>query len=217
MKKISEFFLEYGYDITSEQEKQLYTYYEYLIQQNEFINLTGITEYEEVIIKHFIDSLSILRIEKNLEGKKIVDVGTGAGFPGMVLAIMFPKAKITLIDSLNKRILFLQRLTKMLNLTNVESIHIRSEDFAKENSIKFDIVVSRAVAYMDKLLAYCVPLMNKNGKFIAYKGKFDDEEEKVAKKVLKKYNCKILKKEVFNLTDNENVRTLIEIVRNDIL
>lgn len=215
MKRISEYFSEYGYNISLEQEEKLYKYYEYLIDQNKFMNLTGITEYEDVIIKHFIDSLAICKLEKNLDGLQIADVGTGAGFPGMVLAILFPNTHFTLIDSLNKRILFLKRLCELLNIINVDCIHTRSEDFIKERNERFDIVVSRAVAYMDKLLLYCVPLLKKNGKFIAYKGKFDLEEEKASKKILNKLNCKIINKQIFNLTEDKNVRTLIEVVRND--
>lgn len=211
MEKIKEYFSKYGYVLDDDKAQKLKIYYEYLVEQNKVMNLTGIVDFEEVIIKHFIDSLAINKLNIDLNNKKLADVGTGAGFPGMVIAIMHPNTKVTLIDSLNKRICFLERLKEKIGINNVECIHIRGEDYAKNYENRFDIVVSRAVAYMDKLIKYCLPIMKKNGKFIAYKGIFDEKEEKIAKDCLYKLGYTIENKISFNLTENDNKRTLVEI------
>lgn len=210
-KGIANYFREYSFELTKEQEEQLYTYYKYLVETNKVMNLTAITEYEEVVIKHFIDSATIKLLDIDLNYKKIVDVGTGAGFPGMVLAILYPKSEVYLVDSLNKRIKFLDKLKEKIGLDNVRCFHSRGEDFAKKYPQTFDIGVSRAVAKMQKLGDYILPLIKKGGVFIAYKGIFDDNEEKEGLKTLKKYKASYEEIKRFNLTGEENKRALVKI------
>lgn len=181
MKKIFE---TYGIVISQEQEKMLNTYYELLVGENEKVNLTSITEYEDVIWKHFLDSsfLMLDDIWKESNSAKILDVGTGAGFPGMVLAILNPQKKFVLLDSLNKRIDFLQKVIEALSLKNVETFHGRAETFGRKEEFRnqFDFVVSRAVAELPVLMEYCIPFVKKEGYFISYKGKKQEEEIKKA-------------------------------------
>lgn len=210
-KSIKDYFEDYGYQLDKEKERKLLIYFNYLVEQNKVMNLTGITEYEDVVIKHFIDCASISRLKIDFYNKNVVDVGTGAGFPGIVLAILYPKAKFYLVDSLNKRIKFLKSLISMIDISNVQVFHSRGEDFAKEYPKYFDIGVSRAVARMSKLGDYILPLIKKGGTFIAYKGIFEIEEENEGYKTLKKYNAKYSKIERFYLTENDNRRTLVKI------
>ena len=156
-------------NLTVEQLWKFYSYMELLIEWNEKINLTAIIEPEEIILKHFIDSLTIYKyIEKD---NKVVDVGTGAGFPGIPLKIANPELKITLVDSLNKRLIFLQDVINKLQLKNVEIIHARAEDFGQNKKFreKFDIATSRAVANLSTLSEYLIPLVKLNGKCICMK------------------------------------------------
>ncbi len=137
---------------TEEQLNQLNKYYELIVEYNKVMNLTGITEKEQVCLKHFYDSLTIAKVIDLNKEETLCDIGTGAGFPGIVLKILFPNLKITLIDSLNKRIEFLKIVIKELNLNNIEAIHTRAEEYAKDNIEKFDVVTSRAVAPLNILL-----------------------------------------------------------------
>lgn len=210
---IKEYFASYGMDISEKQENQLYQYFEYIVEQNKFMNLTGITEYNEVVIKHFIDSASIYKLNINFKNKSVVDVGTGAGFPGLVLAILYPETNFTLVDSLKKRIDFLNRTIEKIGINNTYCLHSRGEDFAKKVGASFDIGVSRAVARIDKLVGYTLPLIKSKGVFIAYKGDFTEEEKNLGIKALKKYNATIEKIERFNLTENDNKRSLVIIKR----
>ena len=177
MKKIFE---TYGIVLSQQQEKMLNTYYELLVSENEKINLTSITEYEDVIWKHFFDSsfLMLDDIWKKSNSARVLDVGTGAGFPGMVLAILNPDKKFVLLDSLNKRIDFLQKVIEELSLKNVETFHGRAETFGRKEEFRnqFDFVVSRAVAELPVLMEYCIPFVKKEGYFISYKGKRQEEE-----------------------------------------
>ena len=172
MKKIFE---TYGIVLSQQQEKMLNTYYELLVSENEKMNLTSITEYEDVIWKHFFDSsfLMLDDIWKKSNSARVLDVGTGAGFPGMVLAILNPDKKFVLLDSLNKRIDFLQKVIEELSLKNVETFHGRAETFGRKEEFRnqFDFVVSRAVAELPVLMEYCIPFVKKEGYFISYKGK----------------------------------------------
>ncbi len=213
--KIRDYFDKYNIKISDKQEEQFYKYYNYLIDQNKVMNLTGIVEFEDVVIKHFIDSAMIYRLNIELENKTLVDVGTGAGFPGLVLAILEPNLEVTLIDSLNKRVMFLERTIELLGLKNVRCFHTRGEEFAKKNNTRFDLCVSRAVARIDKLFAYTIPLIKIGGKLIAYKGVFDKAEENDGKKVLNKYRCKYLQIDRFKLTDNDNNRCLVVLEKTD--
>ncbi len=157
--------------------EQLEKYYELLIEYNKVMNLTGIVEKKEVYLKHFYDSLTICR-EIDLEKyNNLCDVGTGAGFPGIVLKIFFPNLKITLVDSLNKRIKFLNTVINLLELKNIEAIHCRVEEFAHSNRNKYEIVTARAVAPLNILLEYCIPITKENYYFIPLKGKIESDNE----------------------------------------
>lgn len=196
--------------ITDNQLNQLNTYYEMLIEYNKVMNLTGITEKNEVYLKHFYDSLTIAKVIDLNQEKTLCDIGTGAGFPGLVIKILFPNLKIALVDSLNKRIEFLKDVIKELNLEEIEAIHTRIEDYAKINREKYDIVTSRAVAPLNILLEYAIPLVKTNKYFISYKGKIS-EELKESKKALKTLNSEVEKIEEFILPVEESTRTLLKI------
>lgn len=199
-------------EITDKQLKDLETYYEMLIEYNKKMNLTGITEKEQVYLKHFYDSLTIMKIIDLNEQETLCDIGTGAGFPGMVLKIVFPKLKVTLVDSLNKRVEFLKDVKNKLNLENLEIIHSRAEEFAKENIEKFDVVTARAVAHLSILLEYSLPMIKINKYFIAMKGNIKEELEE-SKNALKILNSKLEKVIEFKLPIEESIRNLVKIIK----
>ena len=169
---------ELGVELTDNMKRQFDIYYEMLTEWNKVMNLTGITEYEEVNEKHFIDSLSIVKVIDMSKIDKIIDIGTGAGFPGMPLKIAFPHLKVTLLDSLNKRIKFLDAVIDELKLEEIETIHGRAEDYARKEQYRenYDLCVSRAVSNLSTLSEYCLPYVKKEGVFISYKSG-DIEEE----------------------------------------
>lgn len=160
-----------GIEINFNQAEQFYKYYEILVEWNQFMNLTGITEFEEVVQKHFVDSLSIVEAKKLNGVDNLIDVGTGAGFPGIPIKIAFPHVKVTLLDSLNKRIQFLNEVIRITGLQEVETIHGRAEDHAKPEKKReiYDLCVSRAVANLSTLSEYCLPYVKIGGEFISYK------------------------------------------------
>lgn len=174
-------------DVTELQVNQLIRYYELLVEKNKVMNLTAITEFDDVVIKHFADSAAIVNCMELNNGKKIIDVGTGAGFPGMVLKILFPETEITLLDSLNKRIKFLDEVIDELGLKNICTVHGRAEDIARMemHREKYDLCVSRAVADLAALSEYCIPFVKKEGYFISYKSAECEEEAEAAKKAVK--------------------------------
>ncbi|MFV0343030.1 MAG: 16S rRNA (guanine(527)-N(7))-methyltransferase RsmG [Anaerocolumna sp.] len=169
--KIKEEINKINVDISSEQASQLLTYYNMLIEKNKVMNLTGITEFDDVLRKHFVDSLSITKAHDFSGNCKILDLGTGAGFPGIPLKIVFPHLKIVLMDSLNKRLNFLNEVIQELGLKDIETVHGRAEELGNNLVYreKFDICVSRAVAKLSSLSEYCIPFVKVGGAFIAYK------------------------------------------------
>ncbi len=175
-----------GIRLSEKQLEQFQCYYERLIEKNKVMNLTAITEYEEVVDKHFVDSI-LLGSVKELSGKKrVIDVGTGAGFPGIPLKIVYPELEITLLDSLNKRVKFLNEVIEELGLTGIQAVHSRAEDLAQDAAHRqqYDICVSRAVANLATLSEYCIPFVKQGGYFISYKSTQIEEELKQAKKAV---------------------------------
>lgn len=198
-----------GIELTNEQQKKLIKFYKLLIEWNQKINLTRITDEKEVYEKHFYDCLTIAKVISLNEEKSLLDIGSGAGFPGIVLKICFPKLKITLLDSLLKRVKYLNEIIKELELREIKAIHTRAEDYQK-NNIKFDIVTSRAVARLPKLLEYSLPFVDDNGSFIAMKASVEEEIQE-STYILKKKGYQISKVETFNLPKEHSLRNLVVI------
>lgn len=175
-----------GIDLSEKQLEQFKKYYDMLIEKNKVMNLTAITQWEEVIDKHFIDSISLIKATDVSGDKYVLDLGCGAGFPGIPLKIAFPNLKIVLLDSLNKRILFLKEVIEELGLENIEALHGRAEDYARKPEYReqFDYCVSRAVANLTSLSEYCIPYVKEGGSFISYKSGKVKEEVKEVKKAL---------------------------------
>ena len=201
---------ELGVVLTTGQIQQFLKYYEMLVKWNEVMNLTAITEYDEVMKKHFVDSISLCKAYDVTQEKTVIDVGTGAGFPGLALKIAFPNLQVTLLDSLNKRINFLNEVIQTLGLTGVETIHGRAEDFAKPGKCreKFDLCVSRAVANLSTLSEYCIPFLKIGGKFISYKSEKISEEMNVAKHAVNLLGGKIDGQVEFMLPESDIYRNL---------
>ena len=172
--------------LSEEQISQFITYYEMLVEKNKVMNLTAITEFEEVIEKHFLDSISLCQVYDLNKEVKILDLGTGAGFPGIPIKIAFPEVNVVLADSLNKRILFLDEVIDALRLEKVETVHARAEELGRDKNYReqFDLVVSRAVANLSSLGEYCLPFVKQGGQFISYKSGDVEEEVENAKNAI---------------------------------
>ena len=197
---------EINIEISELQLEQLNKYYNLLIEWNKVMNLTGITEKKDVYLKHFYDSLTISKIINLNEYNTLCDVGTGAGFPGMVIKILFPNLKVTLVDSLNKRINFLNEVIKELKLENIEAIHSRIEEFKGS----FDIVTARAVSQLNILMEYSIPLVKLNGYFIPLKANISEELAN-SSNAFKELKCEIEDKKEFLLPIELSNRTLLKI------
>lgn len=205
--------LKIGLTLKAKQIEQFIKYYDMLIEKNKVMNLTAITEFEEVINKHFVDSLSIIKVYKTMDDKKVLDMGTGAGFPGIPLKIAFPSLNITLLDSLNKRVNFLNDVVSELDLKNIQAIHGRAEDFGKDINFRgqYDLCVSRAVAKLSTLSEYCLPYVKINGYFISYKSGNIEEELEEAKRAIKVLGGEIDLVDKFNLPGTDMERSFIVI------
>ena len=184
--KFKKILQEWNITLSDEQEWQFSTFYEMLVEKNKVMNLTAITEFDEVIEKHFLDSVSlgaVLGLKKEL---KVLDMGTGAGFPGIPLKIIYPDLQITLADSLNKRVTFLNEVIEALKLNGIEAIHARAEELARNAAYReqYDLCVSRAVANLSTLSEYCLPFVALNGMFVPYKSGEIEEEVEAAKKAI---------------------------------
>ncbi len=207
----------FGIELSREQYAQFIRYYELLVKWNEVMNLTAITEYDEVVVKHFADSLSLVKAipmaSGDGKGCRLIDIGTGAGFPGIPLKIAFPELKITLLDSLNKRVGFLNTVIEELGLKGIEALHGRAEDYAKKGQLResYDLCVSRAVANLSTLSEYCLPYVKVGGKFIAYKSEKTEEEVGGARNALDKLGGRLSECVEFNLPDTDMYRTLVVI------
>lgn len=205
-----------GIELTDSQLNAFETYYDMLIDRNKVMNLTAITEFDEVMDKHFLDSVYLFRSIKLEADYKLIDIGTGAGFPGIPLKIVFPELKITLLDSLNKRVGFLNDLIEELNLNNIEAIHGRAEDIARNKAYRasYDIAVSRAVANLSTLSEYCIPFVKIGGKFVSYKSGDCADEVDNAKAAIHLLGGKINKIDEFSYSNNSRSFIVIDKVMN---
>ena len=195
-------------EINDDIMEKLDIYYNLLKDENKKYNLTAITEEEQVYLKHFYDSISIAKII-NIDNESICDIGTGAGFPGIVLKIFFPNIKLTLVESNNKKCNFLRMVSEKLNLNNIEIINERAEIYSKDNRELYDIVTSRAVAPLKHLLEYSVPLVKVDGYYIAMKSNINNEIENIDN-YYNKLNIKEVDKIEFKLPVENSIRTLIK-------
>ena len=202
-----------GISLENEQIDKFNKYYELLFEKNKVMNLTGITKYKDVVIKHFLDSVLTYKSILKKDTESIIDIGTGAGFPAIPLKIIFPEKKFLLLDSLNKRINFLNEVIENLELKEIDAVHGRAEELGhkKEYREKFDLCVSRAVSNLSTLSEYTLPFIKVNGRFISYKANNSDEEIDNAKTAIKILGGKIIADEKINLPseDEEILRRFI--------
>ena len=205
-----------GIELTNSQLNAFETYYDMLIDRNKVMNLTAITEFDEVMDKHFLDSVYLFRSIELKADYKLIDIGTGAGFPGIPLKIVFPELKITLLDSMNKRVGFLNDVIDELNLNDIEAIHGRAEDIARDKTYRasYDIAVSSAVANLSTLSEYCLPFVKIGGKFVSYKSGDCADEVDNAKAAIHLLGGKINKIDEFSYSNNSRSFIVIDKVMN---
>lgn len=211
MEQIISRFRDFKVDIDNTKANLLQVFFKELISYNEHVNLTAITDYDEVIIKHFLDSASILKSDLRFVGKSIIDVGTGAGFPGIVLSILLPETDITLLETLNKRCIFLDYIVTKLGLDNVKVYNGRAEDFGKniEFREKFDYSLSRAVANLNSLSEYLLPFVNLDGYMVSYKGKDVQNELILSDFAIKELGGEFDREFLYELPDGQGKRSLV--------
>ena len=202
-----------GIIITSEQCDKLYKFYEMVIEKNKVMNLTAITDYEEFVIKHFVDSLMITKVMDMTVPMTVLDIGTGAGFPGVPIKIVYPETEVLLLDSLNKRLNFLNEVIAELDLKGITTIHSRAEELQAKGEYRenFDLCVSRAVSALPTLSEYCLPYVKLGGKFVAYKATGADEEIETSKTAIRVLGGEVRETLRFTIKGTDYVRVLISI------
>lgn len=205
-------------DITDLQVDQLYTFYQMIIEKNKVMNLTAITDYKEFVTKHFLDSLMLNTVYSVSSPIDVIDIGTGAGFPGIPLKILYPQMRVTLFDSLQKRLTFLDEVISELHLTDIVTVHGRAEEFGRKEDYreKYDLVVSRAVAELTSLCEISIPFVKVGGSFVSYKGSKGEEELNKAKFCIGALGCKVSNTSGFSLyeDDADTIRYMINIKKN---
>ncbi len=211
MSELTDIFSKMKIELSDSQVEKLNKFYDMLVERNKVMNLTAITEYSQVVVKHFADSAAVasaIDMEKELS---VIDVGTGAGFPGIVLKIVFPYLKITLLDSLNKRIKFLNEVIEALQLRNIKAVHGRAEDIARDKNEreKYDVCVSRAVANLSSLSEYCIPFVKVGGIFVSYKAEDCDAEVKAAVQAVNLLGGKINDVVSYNIPSTDICRKFV--------